>query len=521
MLLRNLTGINKLYNYLNKISKLEILNEETGSKNMIIRDDILKKIDTNKNRDSKSTIRSGNIKSTMKKTAKSKGGNTLLQVNTNLTPRIEEEVRSDDIYFCIQSKDFWHYTRENGLFNNEITISEFNLLFNQGKNNIFESYQIPNILTDSHDIYNYIDNMIKQSKDNFIHKYQTYINYYYKNKEIPESMKIKTNENEANEPKNRIIDSINDSKRIILPRFFYECLIRLAFLTYQKSNNIEERNMKLSKKLEKILDIIIPAKMKKKTGISIRSNLSKMEQSFNNSANIIEGNKARIAELKTIEEFLSLFNKELKYLFDKIYDISHLSINYYHCGNKTIQHFFFYKKVVCTSIFLRQIIPDVLSYIELVSYFFKTKLNFVENLKKMKKNEYFDIINNLLLKEMTEYEFDEMIYLICKKYISDNQKKLTFIEITNMLKNIKEIFDGLKYSKQLKKKYCYPKIKAHEIKEQLIIEEKRRIEEERKRKMERERYLKERDNFVKEDVNVFVENNEEEEEDIDDSEELF
>jgi hypothetical protein len=64
---------------------------------------------------------------------------------------------SDDIYFYIQIKDFWQYTRENGLFNNEIFFSEFNIIFNQGKNNIFEAFQLSNILTDPHDIYTYID----------------------------------------------------------------------------------------------------------------------------------------------------------------------------------------------------------------------------------------------------------------------------------------------------------------------------------------------------------------------------
>ena len=521
VLLRNLTGINKLYNYLNKISKIEVLNEETGKKNLIIRDDI--KVESAKKKDfSKISQRSSIVKLSMKKSTKSKGAN-LLQINTNLTPKIEEQIRSDDIYFCIQLKDFWQCARENGLFNDEISISEFNRIFNQGKNNDFETFQLPKELTESHDIYNYIDNIINQSKENFIYKNKAYINYYYKDKEIPESLKIekKESENEIKKNKKEIINSIHDNLRIILPRNFYECLIRLAFLTYNKSNNLEERNIKLSKKLETILDVIIPAKMKKKVGLSVRSNLSKLEQSFNNSANIIEGNKARILELKAIEEFMSLFHKELKYIFGKIYNISHTSINFYNSGDKTIKHLFLYKKVICTSMFLRKIIPNSLAYVELASFFYKTKLNFIENLIKMKKDKYFDTINNILLQEINEYEFNEIIYLICKKYLSENNKKLTFNEITNFFKNIKEIIDGLKISKKLRNKYFYPKLSGHEIKEKLIHEEKVRIEEERKRKMERERFLKERENFGKEDANAYVENKEEEEEDLDESEELF
>ena len=518
VLLRNLTGINKLYNYLNKISKIEVINEETGNKSLIIRDDIVKKVETTKKKDfSRISNRSSNMKLSVKKSVKSKGG-TLLQINTNLTPKIEEQIRSDDIYFCIQSKDFWQCARENGLFNNEISISEFNRIFNQGKNNDFETFQLPNDLTESRDIYNYIDNIINQSKENFKYKYQAYINYYYKDKTIPESIQI---DNNTNNNKKRIINSIHDNKRIILPRFFYECLIRLAFLSYNKSNNIEERNMKLSKKLEQILEIIIPPKMKKKLGISVRTNISKLEQSFNNSANIIEGNRARIAELKTIEEFMSLFHKDLKYIFNKLYIISHTCISFYNNRDKTINHLFLYKKVVCTSIFLRKIIPNILSYIEIASYFYKAKLNFMETLIKMKKDEYFDTINDLLLQEISEYEFNEIIYLICKKYLSDNNKKLTFNEIAYFFKKIKEDVDGLKISKNLKSKYFYPVLPSHEMKKKLILEEKIRIEEERRKKLERERFLKERENFGKEDVNAFIENYEEEEDNSDESEDLF
>ena len=498
------------------VAKIEMLNEETGKKNLIIRDDILikKEKESSKKRSDKSK---NSIRVSSKTLKKSKTINTIIPLNTNLAPKIEEVLRSDDIYFCIQLKDFWYHARENGLFNNEISISDFNRIFTQGKNNEFEAFQVPISLTESQDIYKFIDNMINQSKKNFINRYKSYLKYYYREEKIPEYMNI----NQGYNNKNRIIKSIHEKRKIILPRFFYECLIRLAFLTFQKSNNIEERNMKLSKKLEYILDIIIPAKMKKKTGISGRTSISKLEQSLNVSVNVIDGNKQKIYEFKTIEEFLSLFNKDLEYLFGKLYEVTHKNINYYYNGDKTIQHLLFYKKVICTSLFLRNIIPDVSSYIEIISNFYKLKLSFIENLKKMKKEKYFDTINNLLLQDFTEYEFNEIIFLIIKKYITDKKKKLTFNEIKNVLNNFKEIFDGLIISKQLKNKYIYPKLKSHKIKEEQIIEEEREREEERKRKLERQRYLKERENFGKEDVNVYVENNEEDEDDINDSEDIF
>ena len=87
---------------------------------------------------------------------------------------------------------------------------------------------------------------------------------------------------------------------------------------------------------------------------------------------------------------------------------------------------------------------------------------------------------------------------------------------------IKENLEPIIRSKLLKKKYFYPKLKSHFIIDELIEEEKRRKEEERRIKLERERYYKERNLIQKEDVNAFVENHEEEEdEDFEDSEEFL
>jgi hypothetical protein len=411
------------------------------------------------------------------------------------------------------------YAREYGLFNEKVTFAEFDRIFNTGKNNLYESFQIPKHLSKDDDIYNYIDKMVEQSKSGFIYKYKNYINYYYKSEEQKKEFNdIKINNNYE------IINSIHDERRLILPRLFYECLIRLAFLEYNKSDNYEERNMKLSKKLEKILDIIIPPRMKKKQMMNMKSiNQSKLEQSFNNSMNMIEANITRITETRAIEEFNYLFIKELKYLFDKIYEIyrEKNNINFSKKNDRTITHLFFYRNIISTSTFFRQEIPNIITYIEIISNFLVTKSTFLDNLKKMKKSDYFDTINDILLKEMTEWEFYEIIFLLSKKYIITNNKKLNEKDLKYFLDNIKENVDKIIRSKKLRKKYFYPKLKTHEMKEQLIEEERKRKEEERRIKMERERFLKERENFAKEDFNAYTENYPEEEEDFEDSEEIF
>ena len=82
--------------------------------------------------------------------------------------------------------------------------------------------------------------------------------------------------------------------------------------------------------------------MKKKQGFS-SSISNKLETSFNNSLNIIEGNMTKITEMRTINEFMNLFVKELKYIFDKVYILyrEKNNINITKIGDRTITHLSF------------------------------------------------------------------------------------------------------------------------------------------------------------------------------------
>ena len=529
VLLRNLTGINKLYNYINKISKMEIVNEETGKPNMILTNEQFKTLEhnyTKKNSKNLSLSRSSFKVQNKKLLSKKSLGPNVLQLNMNLMPKIEEQLRSDDINFCIEIKDFWYYTRECGLFNdNRTTLAEFNRLFNLGKNNLYESFQIPIHLIESDDIFKYIDNKINLSKKNFFMKYKNYLNYYYKDKESEKNKILKDINELIIDNDINMINSVHDERRIILPRFFYECLIRLSFLLFSYSSNFSERNMNLSKKLDRILDICIPSKMKKKQqNLNMKLSMNKTEQSFNNSINVVEGNMAKITEMKTINEFINLYIKELKYIFDKIYTLYREKnyINFNKLGDRTITHLFLYREIFSKSNFFRQIIPNVITYIEIIFSFSSPKLNFMDNLNNLKRSDKFDNINEILLKEITEWEFYEIIFLISKKEVLKINKKLVRNDLQSFLDKVKENIDPIIRSKLLRKKYFYPKLKSHFIKEELIEEERRRKEEERRIKLERERYYNERNNFQKEDYNAFVENLEEEEdEDYEDTDEFL
>ena len=518
VLLRNLTVINKLYNYINKIARTEVKTED--NQNMILRDDEMKRTGQRKKTIRRSRLGSSS-KSLPKKTIrKEKQGGLILNTNADQTPRIEEKIRSDDICFCINLKDFWYFLKDCGIFNNYLSVSEFDRLFNQGENNDYISFQIPENITDSNDIYSYIDKMIHESKKNFVYKYNIYIDYYYRDKEIPNSFKNilnETNSTQNNNKKIELASSIHDNTRVVLPRLFYECLIRLSFLYFTKSENEEERKMKLSKKLQNLLDIIVPPKMKKKNN-SFRN--SKIEQSFNGSIGVIE-NKQKVIEYKYINEFCTLFFNELKELFELVLKVAQSDGIKMNKKDKTITYIYLYRRIICASEFLRKLVPNISDYVEIISNYYKVKINFIENLKLLDKQRYYDTINKLLSQEMIEYEFTEIIFLICRKYLNDNNKRNTDKEFSNILTLIKEELVKIKKNTGLRKKYYFPKLKSHEMKEQLIIEEKKRLIEENKRRLERQRYLKEREILEKEDNNVFIDDEEGEEEDDDDDEDGF
>ena len=133
----------------------------------------------------------------------------------------------------------------------------------------------------------------------------------------------------------------------------------------------------------------------------------------------------------------------------------------------------------------------------------------------------YDYINNLFSREMIEYEFNELIYLICKKYFNTKYLRGTYNEYKEIIDEIGKIINKLEIPKNIRKKYFYPVLNSHKIKQRLIDEENARIEAEKRRKRERERYIRERELMDKEEKeNALNEKNtveeDESDEDLDD-----
>ena len=527
VILRNLSILKTIYRYLNKISKVDLINEETNSSKLIIRDD-LKPLDspTPSNKKKYNTLNRSSIKKVKQPTNPS-----VLQINMNKKNKIEDNIRSDELSFCISLLDVWNFLRDGGILNEKASICEFNRLFALGNNSFNEEYQIPEDINEPKEIYDYIYNKIQEQKTNFIYKYNDYFKYYYRDSKIPKSMR--PNSKKENNNKNYIKtkrfskEYIHDKRKIIVPRIFHETLIRAALLLFSNSKDKEERNLKLSQKLQKLLNILIPAGLKKRNTGSFRaSSHSKLEQSFNTSVAVIES-KSKIQEYHLSSEFMSLFFKELKNLFNKFYLIT--SINKPKLGDRTIQYRDFYNKIILyknnNSInnsdekdnLIRKLVPNKFVFIELITTYFKDKLNLIVEENRKDCVKLYDYINSLFSREMIEYEFNELIFLICKRFFYTKNLKGTYNEYKEVIDAIGKIINNLEVPKNKRKKYFYPVLNSHRIKQRLIDEENARIEAERRRKREIERYIRERELMDREEnENAFYEKNNAEEDESDD-----
>ena len=556
VILRNLSVLKLIYRYLNRLKNSKLINEETNSSKMIYRSDSkqlehntseFNNASANKSRSrSHSRKKSSYLNKSTNKKLKQMNNPPAYTISAIKLSKIEDNIRSDEISFCISMLDVWDYLRDKGILNEKVSICQFDRIFSLGNNTLYENFMLPEDLTNPEEIYKYMYNKMSESKKNFIYKYKNYLKYYYRDSKIPkkmrpESKKISKEENtqknnndiniENNKENNKdefILEKIHDNRRIILPRLFQESLIRAALLLFSYSNDVEELNMKLSKKLQKLLAILFPQGLKKKNNTSLKSShSSRVEQSFNTSVAVIDS-KSKIQEYSLRKEFMSLFQETLKNLFNKFHSIT--NINKPKLGDKTILYSEFYYRIVLYKFedgkdnLIRKLVQNKFAFIDLITNYFKekTNLNSEENRKDCTK--LYDYFNSLFNREMIEFEFDELIFSICKKYITYKYLRGTFKEYNEVITEIETIVNKLEKPKNSRKRYFYPTLQSHITKQRLIDEELRRIEEEKRRKRERQRYLRERELMDKEEkINAYNDKIDEEEEESEEDyeEDLF
>ena len=540
VILRNLSILKLVYRYLNRLANSKLINEDNNSSKLILKS-YSKVAEHNTSDNNNASVNRSNSRKKSSILNKSINKKVKQMVNPpNYTiglvklSKIEDNIRSDELSFCISMLDVWDFLRDRGILNEKASICQFNRIFALGNNTLNENFLLPEYLKEQNEIYEYIYSKIGESKNNFIYKYKNYLEYYYRGTKIPKNMRPKSKKinNEENQEKNNndnnnvllkpkdefVLEKIHDKRRIILPRLFQECLIRAALLLFSYSKNNDERKMKLSKKLQKLLNILFPQGVKKRNTTSLRSSHSSkiIEQSFNTSVAVIDS-KNKIQEYCLRKEFMTLFYDELKSIFNKFHSIT--NFNKPKNGDKTILYSEFYYRIVLYKFedgkenLIRKLVQNKFSFVDLITTYFKdkTNLNSEENRKDCTK--LYDYFNSLFNREMIEYEFNELIFLLSKKYVTLRYLRGIYNEYKEVVTEIENIVNLLEKPKNTRKKYFYPTLQSHITKQRLIDEEKRRIEEENRRKRERQRYLRERELMDKEEkVNAFNDNVEEEEE---------
>ena len=197
----------------------------------------------------------------------------------------------------------------------------------------------------------------------------------------------------------------------------------------------------LSQKLKKVIDSLIPPKKK----IGKRNSINRIDTSF---ISIQFGeSKKKIEERFQIHQFMYNYYSKIQGMFKKLYSLStdNPTIN-----DQTISYRFLYNNFFKKSALLMRLYPSKLDLIELIQYFFKDKITFeIEEIKE-KSIEILNYVEKLFDNEIIEYEFFELIFLICRKYFDLKNLKGEKKDYESLIDKFEEIIN-LKQKKKYKK----------------------------------------------------------------------
>ena len=480
-----------------------------------------------------------------------------------------DNVYNNDLYFCLDFNHFWKLIRDCGLITPELSLAMINRICFQNPDNKIEMFYIPDLFNKNSQnicseeekdiIYNYLYNKIRKEKEDFEARYKTLIkkskDLIYSQKEIEEVCKVKENTND-NQIEFYDDFDIHDGKNIILLRYFYEIIIRLAHI---RNNNSD---MTLFSKTKKLLE-------------DMKSFLKYKMKSGNFDNPFIDAVLMTDPKLKNIDSalsnFISEYNIILYNIFKELYECSCDNENMYNLNDMTITYRYFYDNIINNSEPLLKIFENKLEYIDIISLYIKEKkvnsYNYSNALKLYDEFEIMEYIDNLLDYEMIFIEFCELVFFISRKYFifyginkddelntintnnnkSQSTKKRKTKHLISSKRTINNESDGEKEinenkeikenkeSKDLenykiiinyiiiekdklikqdkysgKNKYYYPFLKTHQMIYKHIEDEKQKKLDEERKERERIRFTKERNLIKDEDINVYIEEEEKE-----------
>ena len=489
-----------------------------------------------------------------------------------------DNIYNNNLYFCLDFEKFWKLIREVGLIDENFNLVDVDRIYYQNKNNFINMNFIPDEITKEKiddKIYDYLYQYLNKNKKDFEFKNKQEIENSNKicykidelNKNIRGLIRINNNKkNEENQNENQeinnnnnneyvskysfyLINDIHDRRNTILLRSFYELLIRVAYIKYK---DIEGSLSSKLKTLFMILKSFFKAKRKNPTMSFI--NLNIIDNKINNYDSYIQ-------------KFIEFHYLNLNSLFEDIYYCNNFSLNknLYNNNDKTITYNYLYNKVIKRTNKIKNIYVSKLNFVELMIIYHKEK-NFkikndeenIENNSKNSKEEenedkqklFFDL-KKIFNNEMIKYEFFEILFYICRKYIkfyniqiiappkpnkNNNKRNSSHLKsfLSRKTSNVpqgrnendvyKEVIDLFKETVKNNKnsiinskkfKYDFPKIKNHDLYEKMKEDERQRqLEKERKEK-EKKRYENERKNLENEDSNAYKEEEDNQSESVD------
>jgi hypothetical protein len=383
-------------------------------------------------------------------------------------------------------------------------------------------------------IYNYLYQKILNSKKLFDIKYKALIDQssilstgsIQPNQAFPDY--LPTNENDKNKNESEYHLNFHDEKNIILLRYFYEILIRLAYLRFN-----DEENLPLEGRVKKLFDLLKAFfKMKRKTG---------MDSSIT-AISIVD---PKLRNFDTILElFIDSHYQLLKNIFVDLYKYTCGREKSYKEYDMTITYRFFYDNIILNSEKLSELFEDKILYVDLISLYYKERKVCSNNIDfiTLDNNEIFEYLDSLYDYEMIFREFCELVFNISRKFFNyyeidteyednkgitltkeeekkreeerkkDKKKKkkhknekidIYMIVIEEIIKAKDKIIEKKKKKTTGVDKYYFPYLKTHKTIERLREEEKQRIIKEEKRKKEIQRYENERKIFKEEDINIY------------------
>ena len=547
LLLRNLSLITHIY--LVSCGKEDIKLSDIGMSTVISESRSTFKQSTSQKINSNQNIQDQKTLSTERKN----GNNSNNSNNNNNEQGQNEEkkeidfdnIYSNDFSFCLTLKNLWKLIRDCGLISPEFNLAQINRIIYQNKDNYIDMFYIPILFEKNNknreqfdNIYEYLFQKMSKAKNDFDNKYKKLI-------EI-------SSENNDSEYKSKNIyeDDFNyhEEKNIILLRYFYEILIRIAYIKYPEEN--WENRVKI------LIDILKTYfKSKRKSGIDLsESMINFLDSKIKN-------------PMKTIDSYINNNYILLLNLFNELY--------LYSCDNekctkiydKTITYRFFYENIILNSEILSKIFENKMHYIDLITLFYKERKITSTNIDTIDLPEFEIVlyIESVLDTEMIFYEFCELIFFISRKYFQYNgitleeeepkrprdsvKKKKTrrvkkdeeeketsdlndnnnlksskglhlieeklksedyYLQVINEIYKAKETFIKKNQSENGNiNKFFYPILKTHTIIENLREQERLRKLEEERIEQDRIRYNLERKAFKDEDINIYKEENEE------------